>query len=66
MIRLTRINHQQIVVNSDLIEHVESTPDTVLTLTTAQKIRVLEGVDEVVDLVIEFRRKILAPERFEK
>ena len=59
------MNHQEIVVNSDLIEHVESTPDTVLTLTTAQKIRVLEDVNEVVDRVIEFRRKILTPERFE-
>ncbi|HUS07711.1 MAG TPA: flagellar FlbD family protein [Bryobacteraceae bacterium] len=59
MIRLTRINHQNIVVNSDLIEHVESTPDTVLTLTTAQKILVLETVDEVVDRVVEFRRRIL-------
>jgi flagellar protein FlbD len=66
MIRLTRINHQQIVVNSDLIEHVESTPDTVLTLTTAQKIRVLESVDDVVDRVIEFRRKILQPQRLEQ
>jgi flagellar protein FlbD len=66
MIRLTRINHQQIVVNSDLIEHIESTPDTVLTLTTAQKIRVLESVDDVVDRVIEFRRKILQPERLDK
>jgi flagellar protein FlbD len=66
MIRLTRINHQQIVVNSDLIEHIESTPDTVLTLTTAQKIRVLETVDDVMDRVIEFRRKILQPERLDQ
>ena len=59
MIHLTRINHAPLVLNSDLIEHIEATPDTVITLTNAQKMMVLESADEVIQRVIEFRRCIL-------
>ena len=59
MIQLTRINHQQIMVNSDLIEHIEATPDTVLALTTGQKLMVLESPAEIVRRVIAFRRQIV-------
>ncbi len=58
MIRLTRLNHLPLVLNSDLIEHIEVTPDTVISLTTGQKIMVLEAAEEVVERVIEFRRAI--------
>jgi flagellar protein FlbD len=58
MIRLTRINHVPLVLNSDLIEHVEVTPDTVISLTTGQKFVVLESPDEVIRRVVEFRRMI--------
>jgi flagellar protein FlbD len=58
MIRLTRINHVPLVLNSDLIEHVEVTPDTVISLTTGQKFVVLETPEEVIQRVIEFRRAI--------
>ena len=61
MIQLTRINHLPLVLNSDLIEHLESTPDTVISLTTGQKMVVRESVEEVVRRVIEFRRLIQAP-----
>lgn len=61
MIRLTRINHVPLVLNSDLIEHVEATPDTVITLTTGQKLLVLESADEVIQKVIDFRRSIASP-----
>ena len=54
MIRLTRLNHVPLVLNSDLIEHVEVTPDTVITLTTGQKLMVLESAEEVTDRVIAF------------
>ena len=59
MIHLTRINHVPLVLNADLIEHIESTPDTVITLTNAQKFMVLEPADEVIARVIAFRRSIL-------
>jgi flagellar protein FlbD len=58
VIRLTRINHVPLVLNSDLIEHVEVTPDTVITLTSGQKLMVLESAEEVIRRVIEFRRAI--------
>jgi len=61
MIRLTRISHATFVLNADLIQSVESTPDTVITLTSGQKVMVLESADAVVDRVIEFRRRILVP-----
>jgi flagellar protein FlbD len=58
MIRLTRINRVPLVLNSDLIEHVEATPDTVIALTTGQKLVVLESAEEVIQKVVEFRRLI--------
>ncbi|HET8548889.1 MAG TPA: flagellar FlbD family protein [Bryobacteraceae bacterium] len=61
MIRLTRINHQEIVLNSDLIEHMEANPDTVITLTSGQKMMVLETPDEIIERVVSFRRRIAPP-----
>jgi flagellar protein FlbD len=46
------------VLNSDLIEHIDVTPDTVITLTTGQILRVRETAEEVVQRVVEFRRRI--------
>lgn len=46
------------VLNSDLILSMEATPDTVLTLTTEQKLLVRENLDEVIARVIEYKRKI--------
>jgi flagellar protein FlbD len=58
MIRLTRINRVPLVINSDLIEHVEVTPDTVIAMTGGQKFMVMETADEVIQKVIDFRRAI--------
>ena len=58
MIHLTRINHVPLVLNSDLIEHIETTPDTVISLTNGQKLVVLETTDEIIRKVIQFRRAI--------
>jgi flagellar protein FlbD len=59
MIQLTRLNHVPLIVNADLIEHVEVTPDTVVVLTTGQKFLVLESADDVVERVLQYRRAIL-------
>jgi flagellar protein FlbD len=59
MIRLTRLNRVSLILNSDLIEHIDITPDTVITLTNGQIVRVLEAADEVIRRVIEFRRRTL-------
>jgi len=60
MIPLTRLNHTSLVLNSDLIECIEVTPDTVISLTTGQKLVVLETAEEVVERVLEFRRAIFS------
>ena len=62
MIRLTRLNRAPMVLNSDLIEHIDVTPDTVITLTTGQILRVRESADEVVERIVEFRRHVLHPD----
>jgi flagellar protein FlbD len=58
MIRLTRLNHGPFLLNPDLIEHVEMTPDTVINLTTGHQFMVRESAEEVISRVIEFRRAI--------
>jgi len=62
MVRLTRLNHAPMVLNSDLIEHIDVTPDTVITLTNGQILRVLESADEVVQRIVDFRRRIVSLE----
>ncbi len=59
MIRLTRLNHGPFLLNPDLIEHLETTPDTVITLTNGNQFVVRETAEEVVDLIVEFRRRIV-------
>ncbi len=66
MIYVTRLNHTPVVLNCDLIEHIETTPDTVISLTTGEKMMVLESADEVVDRVVRYRRSILSPEIMER
>ncbi len=58
MIPVTRLNGSELYVNSDLVETVEATPDTVVTLTTGRKLVVLESVDDVVERMVQFRRRI--------
>ena len=61
MIWLTRLNRVPLVLNSDLIEHIDVTPDTVITLTTGQILRVRESADDVLQRIVEFRRRICGP-----
>lgn len=58
MIHLTRLNGNPLVVNSDLIKYAEASPDTVLTLTTGEKIVVLESCEEVVKRTIAYRGQV--------
>lgn len=61
MIELTRLNGKTFVINSDLIETVEETPDTVVTLTVGSKYVVQESKEDIINKVIEFRRRIMLP-----
>jgi flagellar protein FlbD len=60
MIKLTKFKTKdhEFVLNAELIEMVEETPDTVITLTNGNKIIVEESMDDVVRLVIEYRREL--------
>jgi flagellar protein FlbD len=60
MIYVTRLNHTSVVLNADLIEYVETTPDTVISLTTGQKLMVRETAEEIVARVVDYRRSIMA------
>ncbi|HEY8313142.1 MAG TPA: flagellar FlbD family protein [Candidatus Baltobacteraceae bacterium] len=62
MIALTRLNGQPIMVNSDLIESIEPTPDTVVTLTSGNKLIVRDSMDVIQTRIIEFKRKIYGRE----
>ncbi len=61
MIRLRQINGDEIVVNAELIETMEKAHDTIITLTTTRRIRVQEGIEEIIDKVVEYRRRISSP-----
>jgi len=58
MIRLTRLNGKVFVVNADLIEIMEETPDTVVTLNNGNRFVVSESVDEVIERIVKYRKKI--------
>ena len=57
MIDVTKMNGMNITINSDLIETVEDTPDTVITLTTGRKIIVNESRQTIKNLVKSFKRE---------
>ena len=58
MISVTRLNDKEYIINSELIECIEANPDTTITMTTGKKIIAKESIDEVIDKVIAFKRKI--------
>jgi len=58
MITVSRLNGVELVVNAELIEFVEATPDTVITLTTGKKLVVRESVNEIIARVIAYKAEI--------
>ncbi len=60
MIEVTRLKGTTVTINAELIEIIEETPDTVITLTSGKKYIVSESAKEIVDLVINYKRKIHA------
>ncbi|MCC7477669.1 flagellar FlbD family protein [bacterium] len=58
MIRLTRRNGESFVLNADQIELVEATPDTVISLLSGKKLLVRESVEEVIELVLSYARRV--------
>ena len=61
MIKLTRLNQSEFVVNVEMIEFVEETPDTLISLISGKKVLVTEPVDLVVNRVIEYKKTCNKP-----
>ena len=57
MVTLTKLNNQRFTINSDLIETLEETPDTVVVMTTGNKYVVKETQQEIINEVIKYKRK---------
>ncbi len=63
MIKLTLYNDGDVIINADLIESVEKTPDTLLSLTTGKKVMVKESVEDVISKVISYKRLVSKSKR---
>lgn len=58
MITVTRLNNTKLIINAELIRFIESTPDTLITLTTDDRIMVRESVEEVVRKCVDYGRML--------
>lgn len=56
MIRVTRLNGKPFVVNAELIETIDESPDTIITLVGGKKFIVKEDFDEMIEKVVHYRR----------
>jgi len=58
MISVTRLNDQEFIINCDLIECIEATPDTTITMTTGRKVIAKESIDDIMEKVVAYKKKI--------
>ncbi len=58
MIKVTHLNEDPFYINCELIEHMEETPDTVLTMLSGRKLLVAESAEEILKLTIEYKKRI--------
>lgn len=58
MIKLTGMNHKEIIINSDNIEKIEEVPETIITLINGNKYIVEEDTDEIIDKIVLFKKRI--------
>lgn len=60
MIRVTKINGVGYYINPDLIEYIEMAPGTLLCLTTGKRLNILEPPEEVIERIVEYRRRVFS------
>ena len=58
MIKTMRLNGKELVINAELIQFIERTPDTMITLTSREKVMVKDSVDKIISKVIDYQRLI--------
>lgn len=63
MIVVTRLNNTRFAVNPDLIERIQSSPDTTLTLVGGTSYIVTESMDDVIRMIADYRAGIIAKAR---
>ncbi|MBC7344100.1 MAG: flagellar FlbD family protein [Clostridia bacterium] len=63
MIEVTSLNGRKLIINADLIESLESVPETVITLTNGKKLLVVEPPDEIVERITLYRRRLIRATR---
>lgn len=66
MITVKRINGRDLVINAELIEFIEVTPDTIISMSTGKKILVKDSSEEVIKKVLDYRREIFPFKKFKK
>ena len=61
MIQVETLDHSNILLNAELIEHIEETPETLIVLITGESFRVVESASEVLRRIVEYRRSLGGP-----
>ncbi len=59
MIKVTQLNGKELVINAELISCLEAAQNTIITLTTGNKIVVNDTVDEIIQKVIDYKQRIM-------
>ena len=59
MIWITRLDGERLLLNDDQVVYIEATHDTMLVLSTGERLRVLESPEEVVDRIALWRQRIM-------
>ena len=58
MIKLNRLNGQELVINAELVERIEAKPDTIITLISGERFIVSNSVDEVIRKITDYKKTI--------
>jgi len=58
MIRVTGLNKKGFILNAEVIEKIETMPETLITLINGKKYIVLESTEEVIDEILKYKKKI--------
>ena len=58
MVKVTRLNGKEYFINPHQIESIELRPDTTLMMLSGKSVVVKEGIDEMIDRIVEYRRRI--------
>ncbi|WP_010167661.1 flagellar FlbD family protein [Candidatus Epulonipiscium viviparus] len=65
MVTVTRLNGKKFIINAELIETMEETPDTVITIRDGKKFVVIESIENLIDQIITYKRSWFLLERFD-